>query len=54
MFEKVPKDDIQVIDSSEFYQIMRDFPDYAGLCGEDELTTGECQDQWSKKGHFQG
>ena len=32
MFEKVPKDDIHVIDCSEFYQIMRDlwdFPNYA-------------------------
>ena len=40
MFEKVPKGDIQVIDCSEFYQIMRDlrhFPNYAGLCGEDEI-----------------
>ena len=40
MFEKVPKDDVQVIDCSEFYQIMRDlwdFPNYAGLCGEVEI-----------------
>ena len=40
MFEKVPKDDVQVFDCSEFYQIMRDlrdFPNYAGLCGEVEI-----------------
>ena len=42
MFEKVPKDDIQVIDCSEFSQIVRDYAAfsellYAGLCREDEI-----------------
>ena len=40
MFEKVPKGDIQVINCPDFiklYGIMQDFPNYVGLCGEDEI-----------------
>ena len=33
MFEKVPRHDIQVIDCSEFYQIVRDYVAFSELCG---------------------
>ena len=33
MFEKVPKGDIQVIDCSEFYQIVQDYVAFSELCG---------------------
>ena len=32
---KIPKDDIQVIDCSEFCQIMRDYVGFSELCNDD-------------------